>query len=186
MSDPAARNENEGEDEESPATVSRTWETKETGQHEDLAGVKGWLLFFVVVLTLNSLLMILASPSAWAPGLSPSVRLIFLIPFVLGLLGLVTSVLLAKRHRRAPRWAVAWLLLNIVLGLGSRFFVNGSPALLPTVLGGLLWLRYFSVSKRVKATYGEAPAERALDLSFPRDSAQKDNPYAPPGSRRAE
>jgi hypothetical protein len=108
------------------------------------------------------------------------------MPFLLGLFGLVTSVLLVKRHRWAPRWALAWLLLNIAIGIGSKFFANGSPALLLALVGGLLWLRYFSVSQRVKATYGEAPAERDLDLSFPQDSDQKKNPYAPPGSRRVE
>lgn len=155
--------------------------------HENLVGVKGWLRFFVVVLTLNSLFMILLTP-VWHMGrVNLSVRLLYLMPFLLGLLGLVTVVLLATRKRRAPGWAIAWLFLNIVIGIGSKFFANGSLPLLPNILGGLLWIRYFTVSKRVKATYyGEAPAARDSDLSFPQDSAPEDNPYAPPGSRRAD
>jgi hypothetical protein len=160
-------------------------ETAEAQRQENLVGVKGWLRFFVVVLTLNSLVLIFVSPSPWIPGLSLSVRLLFAAP-LLGLLGLVTSVLLVKSHPRAPNWAMAWLILNIFIGMGSKFFANGSTSLLSTLAGGILWLRYFSVSKRVKATYVEGPDERDLDLSFPQDSAQKNNPYAPPGSRRVE
>lgn len=172
-----------------PAEHQALLETAEAERRsEHLVGVKGWLRFFVVVLTLNSLTLTLATSSAWAwePGLSLWARLLFMSPFLLGLLGLVTSVLLVRRNPRAPRWAITWLFLNIVIGMGSRFFANGSPSLVYDVLGGLLWIRYFMVSKRVKATYGEAPALRDSDLSFPQGSDHKNNPYAPPGGGRAD
>lgn len=164
-----------------PAEQQVIAETEATRRYENLVGVKGWLLLFVVVLTFNSLVLILVTPSAWAPGLSLSARLLFLGPFLLGLLGLVTTVLLVRRYRWAPHWAMTWLILNIAIGIGSRFFLNGSMPLIPALLGGLLWTRYFMVSKRVKATYGEAPALRDSDLSFPQGSDHKNNPYAPPG-----
>jgi len=44
---------------------------------EHLVGVKGWLRFFVVVLTLSSLTLIFGSPSPVIPGLSLSIRLLF-------------------------------------------------------------------------------------------------------------
>jgi len=169
-----------------PAEHQAQLETVEAERRSDhLIGVKGWLRFFVVVLTLSSLTLIFASPSLWIPGLSLPARLLFAVPLLLGLLGLVTSVLLVRRNPRAPRWAIAWLLLNILIGMGSKFFANGSPSLVYNLLGGLLWIRYFTVSKRVKATYGEAPALRDSDFSFPQGSAEEGNPYAPPGSRRS-
>lgn len=170
----------------SPADQQLAAEIEQARRHDELVGVRGWLRFFVVVLTLNSLLMILITPSAWAPGLSLPVRIFSMSPLLLGLLGLVTSVLLVRRYRWAPQWAIAWLILNIVLGMGSKFFANGSPFLFSNLLSGLLWIRYFTVSRRVKATYSEAPALRDSDLSFPQDSDQINNPYAPPGGRRMD
>jgi hypothetical protein len=169
-----------------PAEQQVIAETEATRRYENLVGVKGWLLLFVVVLTFNSLFMILLTPVWPTRGITLSVRLLLLMPFLLGLLGLVTVVLLATRKRRAPEWAIAWLFLNIAVGIGSKFFANGSLLLLPSIMGGLFWIRYFMVSKRVKATYGEPPALRDSDLSFPQDSNQKNNPYAPPGGHRAD
>jgi len=172
-----------------PAEHQALLETAEAEKRSDhLVGVKGWLRFFVVILTLSSLVLVLATSSAWVwePSFSLWTRFLLMSPVLLGLLGLVTSVLLVRRYRWAPRWAIAWLLLNIVLGIGSRFFLDGSTSLIPNFLVGLLWTRYFMVSKRVKATYGEAPALRDSDLSFPQGSDQINNPYAPPGSRRAD
>jgi len=153
---------------------------------ESLVGVRGWLRFFVVILSLNSLTLLLTVPAPWSPGYSLSGRVLLSSTVLLGLLGLVIGFLLVRRYRWAPRWAIAWLLLNLATGIGSIFFANGSPSSASTLVSSLVWIRYFQVSKRVKATYAETPETGDADLSFSQDLAQEGNPYAPPGSRRVE
>jgi hypothetical protein len=90
-----------------------------------------------VILTLSSLVLVLAMPPPWSPGLSLTVRLFLSGLFLEGLLGLVASVLLVRRYRWAPRWVIAWLLLNLTIAIGSSFFGTSSPTFFPIFCSAL-------------------------------------------------
>jgi hypothetical protein len=158
---------------------------KERGRK--LVGIRGWLGFFLLLLGSNSLRVLwIFFPLAVTPGMAPLLRAYMLGRVALGVLGIAACVLLVARTRRTPQWAAAWLILNMILGVASIAFTGDPLSAASPLLAGALWLSYLSMSKRVKATYGEAPDEDEPDLSFPPDPAQEGNPYAPPGSRRAD
>lgn len=158
-------------------------EEQEKERGRQFVGVKGFLILLILIIGLNSLRVLAELPLVQAPQVPPLVRAYTVGRMVLGALGLAACALLMVRNRRAPRWAAAWFILNMILGVVSAVFTaNPFPGLSP-LLGGALWLSYLSTSKRVKATYGKAPEEEEPELSFPPDPAQEGNPYAPPGSR---
>jgi len=157
-------------------------------RHKRLAGVRGWLLVFVLILAFNTLTSIAVVPFFVTQILSSTPGMLLVVATItLTVLGVATFGFLVTRARHAPRWAAAWLIFYtvfriVLLATGTR----SKPAVLGLLLFGSAWLVYFAVSKRVKATYGEAPADEEIELSFPPDPAQEGNPYAPPGSRRLD
>jgi len=157
-------------------------ETQE--RNKKLVGVSGWLGFFLLLLGVNSFRILwVFLPLAASHGMAPLQRAYVLGRVALGVIGIAACVLLVARTRRAPRWAAAFLILNMTLGVVSIGFTRTPLSAASPLLAGTFWLLYLSTSRRVKATYGEAPVDEVPDLSFPPDPAQEGNPYAPPGSR---
>ncbi|MEP7013345.1 MAG: DUF2569 family protein [Acidobacteriota bacterium] len=125
-----------------------------------LTGIKGWLLLLVLIILINSSFALFgAAKSLRHP---PPVEWAFaFLTGGFGLFGLATFVLLLTKHRLAPEYAKALFLLAMTISLLQAFYFK-SPGWFPsfpladTMQGGVFWIAYLSVSKRVKMTYGSA------------------------------
>jgi Protein of unknown function (DUF2569) len=125
-----------------------------------LTGVRGWLLFFVIVIFFNSLICLAATADTSVAGAF----------FTLGLFGvsLAAGIQLCRRQKSGVllakifligNWATAVLaVIGAVAGAGNdptgvillQMFVYLAKA---TLFGGI-WLAYLYRSVRVKNTYG--------------------------------
>ena len=83
-------------------------------------------------------------------------------------LALFTLYFLFKRSRHTPKIAIAWLLIGLVFVVSDFFFAQMIPAIADqpadpetsreitrSIVGAAIWVPYFLISKRVKATFIE-------------------------------
>ncbi|MBN2052673.1 DUF2569 family protein [Candidatus Woesearchaeota archaeon] len=158
-------------DEQQPAPVPQ--------QPVDAAyvGVKGWLLFLCVVMTILSPLASLsrmmtgcesARQASHISGVNTLVTIDTIFSLVLIALSFYAGVGLWSKRSGAVKTAftffktylgyLAWCLFSPVL-LPSRYQAAYFGAILPLVIGGLIgywiWTSYLKKSKRVKATYAD-------------------------------
>ena len=98
----------------------------------------------------------------WAP---------FLISELVGniaivIVGLIALWFFLRKSRLAPRWVISWLAATLILVVVDFVLANQIPAvaaqktdpesikeLARSVIGAAIWIPYFLVSKRVKATF---------------------------------
>jgi len=116
----------------------------------------GWLLLFVIILTLNSIRAVLEIFTGGHP-------VNIFISFAIGVYGFVVLWHLVKKTKIAPSLAKIWIWLVFAANIFAWFFVLmyaptqivwiylGATIILNMIL--VLWHFYFSRSKRVAATY---------------------------------
>lgn len=80
-------------------------------------------------------------------------------------LGLVTLVLLFRKSKKTPAWAIAWLvwaaffvtadycLANLIPAVASQSDHKSLKEMSRSITSALIWIPYFKVSKRVKNTF---------------------------------
>lgn len=84
------------------------------------------------------------------------------------LLALITLFLLIRKSRWTPRFAIAWLLLGLVFVVSDYLLAQKIPLIVElgtdpetmremarAIIGAAIWIPYWLVSKRVKATFTE-------------------------------
>jgi hypothetical protein len=136
-------------------------------QRDPLAGVGGWLIVLLIGLFVSPLLTVI-----WVPTLDLIWTHSWFLVSVIGggaLAGcsVFVAVALLNRWPTAPGLArallaISWLFwtgLYVITGLTN---LAGSAAL--SIVGTLIWARYFQVSWRVHVTYGPMPVGRIRPL----------------------
>lgn len=118
-------------------------------------GIKGFLLLFVLILAVQSISTIIVSIRDVLNGENPSK--ILLLP--VGIYGLYVLYLLLLKRNNAPLHVQRWLgalCIACLLIIGLTILINPNRlenTFIVNPIGALIWLAYFSYSKRVKATY---------------------------------
>jgi len=135
---------------------------KEVAVDQRHRGIRGWLIVFILVVAIGSLIGLL---SGIYRLVSQSQNILWILLVVLGLLialyGFVAVVLMLRKKPSGPSHAARWLIADVIyygimvlitiesLGVRDRFVVASR------VLGLMLWLTYLERSRRVAATYGK-------------------------------
>jgi len=136
-------------------TTTTSLESQKT---ESLDGTGGWLtLFMVKVGGLSAISYLVNGLAPFGPhgtGLSP----ILIIEVPLAVFAMVVFFSLGYRKKIAPKLSVIYLWTELIIVALASFGISPSFS---SVIGFILalawfviWLRYFKVSRRVKATFG--------------------------------
>lgn len=135
-------------------------EQKVAADIKKITGVGGFLIVFLIILvlsviySLNDGFSVLSSIKEM-----PILLLVVSIPFFLiSIYGAYIFLLLVRKKEKAPDHTIKWLIAHFcvrLLGVVAIFITTGKlelSAIAP--MSTLVWLMYFTNSKRVKATYG--------------------------------
>ena len=154
----------------------------ESRQSPQYLGIGGWLWFFIIIhMYIAPLLALLLQLTWWfMPGMGlsigPSEDAFFLaglrsaIFIGLAIYGFVAAWRLNGMRRGAVRFVKLYLIVSVIPSLLSPTLLLGSatpdiPEIINGVLWSVIWLAYFSVSKRVKATYPESAPSPGTGIS---------------------
>ena len=123
------------------------------GEIRAVTGVRGFLVFFLAVVALNTLTALASGIRLMAAG--APLAAVLAIPIIgVSVYGGFAFVLLITRRPDAPRharnWLIATFLVNLMVALIIRTMIG---YLLFQSMGALVWIAYLSQSKRVAATY---------------------------------
>lgn len=124
---------------------------------ERLRGVRGWLLLFVIIVFVNSLIGVLQSLNTLGGSANSNTTLLILPLLILSLYGFFVSVLLVLKHKKAPSHAAKWLIASagyaILFGVLIFLMAGEMTTVSFTAMGALVWLVYLDGSRRVALTY---------------------------------
>ncbi len=141
----------------------------------ELAGIAGWLILPAIGLVLSiliSLAVLAASAAAFADMADRGYRGYFLlsvcVQVIMFVFILVATARFFGKKRSAPATMIALMVANIIFSLvltvaafstqEEDFAIAEIRGLLTSLIAGAIWIPYFSVSKRVKATFVNGPA----------------------------
>jgi hypothetical protein len=127
---------------------------------QKLAGVRGWLLVFALIVIGNSIAAISGGVAAASQVLENPIASIALLPlWAFGVYGCYLFVILLRKKNNAPKHASRWLIAGFVLTLlyaAVVYMATREFSLTPLYgIATLVWLQYLDSSKRVAATYGK-------------------------------
>ncbi len=137
-------------------------EQKIKSEDQKLSGLGGFLLLFLIIFIFNLILAfvqgfsILANASTQLNVLSLSLS----IPqFIIGVYGVYIFFLLVRKKYNAPSHTIRWLILSAAVSFLSGillFYISGKLefSIISPFVFALIWLTYFTNSKRVAITYG--------------------------------
>jgi hypothetical protein len=145
--------------EESDALLSEIHAERES-EVAELSRVRGWLVVWIIVLALNSLILLLAGGRTFLVA-PPGLVVFVALPMVaVGFYGFYCAYLLVKKRSQAPENARRWLILGVTLNCFTALALWGVfearvplAPLLGSVYFTLLWLEYLSESRRAACVY---------------------------------
>jgi hypothetical protein len=134
-------------------------EKKIEKETKSISGIKGFLLLFLIVLIGNSIFALVTSVS---PEVNFNIfaSIFFALPFLgIGIYGIFTFFLLIRKKTTAPKHAIMWLISTFIFNVIIEivYYLASEEiefSLVASTISSLIWLSYFSQSKRVAATYG--------------------------------
>jgi Protein of unknown function (DUF2569) len=122
-----------------------------------LYGIRGWLLLPAVGLVLSIPISVFEAAKSYKSGDAAEVAVVTAAVLLVA----VTTVAFFQKRRWAPRVVIVLLALEAVLAAVPVLLARGPVAPDDTrdfgraVVAALIWIPYFLVSKRVKATFTE-------------------------------
>jgi hypothetical protein len=148
---------------------------------EKLNGIKGWLLFFAITLTIIRPLYLLfdvivnSSFYSYSSGVYDLASLLWVLGIAIW--SMIVGIAIWKIKEKAIIWAKELLILSLVIGLVFTFLYSGlytleeQEILFVDLLRSLvffgIWFSYLSVSKRVKNTFKKTKIEwKRLGIIF--------------------
>ena len=155
----------------------------------ELAGIRGWLILPAIGLTLAPLRVLLEqremlhvfSSQNWAQtigadGASPFLGLMVIVELIFNsgliVIGITLAILFFQKRHTLPRLYVVYavtaavfivsdlLLAPLVLSNLSQPSVTDQAEALKSIIGVIVWVWYFLVSKRVRATFTRSALAR--------------------------
>jgi hypothetical protein len=137
--------------------IAQTIQQERETQEQQLRGIRGWLLFFVIVVLANSVMGVLSGLSSLSEARAPLALLLLAPQPILGLAGLYVFVVLLLKKPFAPGHARIWLIVSFCysLALAVILFIIARQFLLTPLppIAALVWLTYLDESRRVAVTY---------------------------------
>jgi hypothetical protein len=138
--------------------------------NEKLVGIGGWLILPAIGLVLGPIIGIvglIAAMGMYSDVASAGYGGIYALELIvlIGLLGFMfyTATLFFKKKNKTPRTYIKFLIISLVssgamllieLAAGAEVFaVETGKQLVREIISAAIWIPYFRVSKRVKATF---------------------------------
>ncbi len=148
---------------------------------EKVKGIGGWLLLFVIILTiiqpLYLLFDVIANPSfySYSSGVYDLTSLLWV--FGIAIWSVVVGIAIWNKKEKAIIWAKEFLIVSLVIGVVFTFLYSGlytleeQDILFVELFRSLvffgIWFSYLSVSKRVKNTFKKTKIEwKRLGIVF--------------------
>ena len=149
-----------------------------------LTGIRGFLLLFIIMLYVNVLfsfgevligLILFGNLSTVMLDNTSTILAVLVLSVCyvcVGLYGIFTLILLIRKKKSAPGHTIKWIYSNLGIGIldAVLVFLNSSELQYFKVVGPLIfclvWVTYFSRSKRVAATYGINNGGRELRMQI--------------------
>jgi hypothetical protein len=137
-------------------------EQKIKSKDQKLSGIGGFLLLFLIIFIFNLILAFVQGFSilAYASTQLNVLSLSLSIPqFIIGAYGVYIFFLLVRKKYNASSHTIRWLILSAAVNFLSGillFYISGKLefSIITPLVFALIWLTYFTNSKRVAITYG--------------------------------
>ena len=148
---------------------------------DDVKGIGGWLLLFVIILTIIQpiylLFDVVANPSfySYSSGVYDLASLLWV--FGIAIYSIIVGISIWRRKEKAIIWAKEFLIVSLIIGIVFTFLYSGlytteeQDILFVEVFRSLvffgIWFSYLSASKRVKNTFKKTKIEwKRLGIVF--------------------
>ncbi|MBD0379887.1 DUF2569 family protein [Paenibacillus sedimenti] len=132
---------------------------------KNLAGIRGWLLFYVIFSIVGFLINLFGLYNEFyifklIETLEWNIERVYDVGayILLEILIVISLFYLLKKNKNGPQFTIITELIGILIGIIDFFFSNRRIdevlELMLTIILGTIWILYFRYSKRVKATFG--------------------------------
>jgi len=133
---------------------------KQQNKTKNISGIGGWLLVYVIILSIGFVVAIKNFyPLVLNFNSISIINKIFTILSFIGILLVLNSlVLIFQYSKKAKKWNIIMLIYNFILNIIIFSFKLGMETIYVFLIGGFityLWIEYWLISKRIKNTFIE-------------------------------
>ncbi len=118
-----------------------------------LSGLEGWLILPILGLFVNLAMMIYDFILLFSLIGEYYMEIFFFLDGGMIYLYVFALILIFKKNKKAPKWAIYTLWAGVVYGLITSYILADYTGVMGSVAGALIWTFYFKNSERVKNTF---------------------------------